>query len=132
MNYMPITTSQIRSHLTRMNQPIPAGLKGRKSVGGFRSKWEADYKDYLTILVAAGEIKSFQYEAVRLNIGIGAWFKCDFLVQENDGSLSFREVKGFERAAAMVRIKSAAKQFPWWKFSIVKKVDGKWMERAVA
>lgn len=94
--------------------------------GVFRSKWELEYSRYLDVLKAAGRISWWAYEPDRLPIGVGAVFTPDFLVGLPDGPPEYREVKGFKREAAMVRLKVAAKQYPEAPFVLVTKRNGQW------
>ena len=92
---------------------------------------EARYADRLEILRRAGEIVSWKFEAIRLRLANGAWFKPDFLVvarNEDKGCdiHQIHEVKGFWREAARVRIKVAADLFKEYDFIVVKWEDGNW------
>jgi hypothetical protein len=114
--------------MTKMGQPLPERQKSKRT--GYRSNLEADYATRLEILRGLGEIRSWMYEAVKLKIGNGAWFTPDFFVRMASGSIEFHETKGgFAREAAMVRIRSAALQFPFWKFRLVTRVNGDWAFR---
>jgi hypothetical protein len=92
----------------------------------YRSKWEADYARYLESLQHAKLIAGFEYEPEKLEIGVGAKYTPDFRVTRLDGSREWREVKGYRREAAMVRIKAAALRFPNDRFVLVTKADGQW------
>jgi|ERR1051325_169340 hypothetical protein len=81
--------------------------KGKKR--GEMNKLELRFAQEVLILEqAAGEIKSYQYEAIKLKLANGAWYTPDFDVYMSDGSLVFYEVKGHWREAARLRIKVAA------------------------
>ena len=47
-------------------------------------------------------------------------------VTRTDGCVEYHEVKGYRREAAIVRLKSAAKQYPQFRFVLVTKADGFW------
>lgn len=49
---------------------------------------------------------------------------CDFAYLDKDGQLVLIDVKGFQREDALIKIKVAARQFPWIRFAIVKRVKG--------
>lgn len=103
------------------------------------NKTETCYAAYLEVLKVAGEILSYEFEAIRLNIGERAWYTPDFFVlrhtidTERPGNalaVEFHEVKGSWKAKnqrdARTRIKSAAKQFPHFEFLAVTKNGGGW------
>ena len=56
------------------------------------------------------------YEQIKLNIGQDAWYTPDYWVLGPDDVLEFHEVKGHWREAAKVRIRAAAKLYPWFRF----------------
>lgn len=97
----------------------------------YRSKWEADYARYLESLQHAKLIADFEYEPEKLEIGVGAKYTPDFRVTRLDGSREWREVKGYRREAAMVRIKAAALRFPGDRFVLVTKADGQWKHTTI-
>lgn len=93
----------------------------------YRSKWEWDYAThYLPVEMAYGSIREWAYETERLEIGAGAFYTPDFPVTVFDGMREMREVKGYRREAAMVRIRVAAKLYPQFRFVLVTKVNGQW------
>jgi hypothetical protein len=97
------------------------------------NKWERAYAEHLNILIAAKEVRSWRFEAIRLRLADGAWFKPDFLVQPRHvhapghSRLEFHEVKGFWREAARVRIKVAAELYPEFVFIAVTRKGGEWV-----
>lgn len=97
----------------------------------YRSKWEADYAGYLRALEQVKLIAAFEYEPEKLEIGVGAKYTPDFRVTRLDGSREWREVKGYRREAAMVRIKAAALRFPGDRFVLVTKADGQWKHTTI-
>lgn len=92
----------------------------------YRSKWEADYAKHLDLQLSAGLILGWTYEAIVLEIGVGAHYTPDFPVTLPDGSNEMREVKGYRREAAIVRIKAAALRYPQFRFVLVTKRNGEW------
>jgi hypothetical protein len=102
----------------------PEDRKDRvKLPGRFKSKWEADYAQKLGTLCLQGGIQWWGYESIRLRLATGAWYTPDFIVRIN-GRIEAREVKGFWREAARVRVKVAAEQFPWLPIYIVRYTNG--------
>ena len=95
------------------------------------NEWEQKYAQHLRMRQVAGEVRTFEFEAMRLRMGIaanepgsrGSWFTPDFSVWLTDGSFELHEVKGFWREAARVRIKTAASLYPF-RFVVVRKVRG--------
>jgi hypothetical protein len=80
-------------------------------------------RDFAHLLESQGV--TYRFNAVRLKLGEGAWFKPDFVTCEETGMRIF-ETKGFMREAANVRIKVAASLYPMWPFFLVKRVGGEW------
>jgi hypothetical protein len=90
------------------------------------NKTEQAYGQYLDTLKFAGEVRWWAFQPVRLLIAQGdkaAYYRPDFWVQLADGSFEFHETKGFEREAALVRIKVAAGLYPI-PFVLVKRDGG--------
>ena len=61
-------------------------------------------------------ILDWRYEAVTLLLAPDCRYTPDFLVVQADGSLAFHETKGFWREDAKVKIRTAARLFPWFTF----------------
>lgn len=93
----------------------------------YASKLESEYATLLELLKKAGEILWYEYEAVKLRLGDGAYYTPDFLVMLPDKTLECHEVKGHWREAARVRIKVAAGSKPF-RFKAITKVKGQWQE----
>jgi hypothetical protein len=74
----------------------------------------------LEAMKRGGSLREWHYEAVSLRLGQGAWYQPDFMLVWHDGEISFDETKGLRREAAIVRIKVAAKLYPF-RFRIVRK-----------
>jgi hypothetical protein len=93
------------------------------------NRTEAAYAAELSIRKAAGEVIDFGFERMKLRLADGAWYCPDFLLVMADRSIELHEVKGFEREAAIVRLKVAAELYPHFRFYLVKKVDAGWSRR---
>lgn len=90
------------------------------------NKLEAAYWSDLALLKAAGEIQDFWFEAVKLRLGDGAFYRPDFMVVNKLGEIEMHECKGgFWREAARVRIKVAAGMYPF-RFCAVQRKQGAW------
>jgi hypothetical protein len=91
----------------------------------FRNRMEGDYAAMLAIRQAAGEIVGWRYEEMKFNIGERAWYMPDFFVIFED-HFEFHEIKGYRRQAGIVRFKSAAKQYPYFRWVLVTRKKGSW------
>lgn len=80
---------------------------------GVMNGTERAYSLLLSRRQAAGEIREFKFEAVKLILGNRCSYTPDFMVVGPDGTLEFHEVKGFWRDDARVKIKTAADKFPF-------------------
>jgi len=120
------------SRITSGPQPPSENRKtGVRPYHPYRNKWEHDYAKRLDYERAIGLITEWSYESERLTIGEGATFLPDFPVTLADGTREMREVKGYRREAAMVRIRVAAKQYPHLRFVLVTRVNGEWIRTTI-
>lgn len=55
----------------------------------------------------------------------------DFSAVTQEGRFHFYETKGFMRDDANVKIKTAARLFPWAKFILVTRIEGEWNEKEI-
>lgn len=98
----------------------------------YRSKWEAQFHE---VLKARFPNAWIEYEPMRLRLANNTTYTPDFCVVEN-GRITFWECKGFWRPAARVKIKVAARLYPWAKFVAVikqkKKNGGGWAEEELS
>ena len=97
---------------------------------GVMNNTEKEYSQQLELQMLAGEIYAWKFEPVALVLADRTRYTPDFLVIEKDMTVRFDEVKGFWRDDARVKIKVAAKAFPWFKFQAIqkepKKCGGGW------
>jgi hypothetical protein len=77
------------------------------------NKTERDWAKMLESLRKSGDVREWHYEAVTLKVGEDCRYTPDFMVVYPDGHIGFDEVKGFWRDDAKVKIRTAAKQFPF-------------------
>jgi len=92
---------------------------------------ERRYADELYRLQLAGEIIAYEFEPVKLRLAKNTFYTPDFLVVCPE-HFEFHEVKGFVRDDAMVKIKVAARLYPWFRFVLVKSDRRKgWTRREV-
>jgi len=76
-------------------------------------------KEILSLQLAGGLIRWYDFEPMRLRLGGSAFYKPDFIVIDGIGQVISYETKGHWREAARVRIKIAAARFPWIRFTAV-------------
>lgn len=81
---------------------------------------ETQYARELELRKRGGEIRDWRFEAIKLRLAAGAFYKPDFAVVGIGGEIELHEIKGFWREAARVRIKVAAEQYPWFRFIALK------------
>ena len=94
------------------------------------NKLETRYADELKMLKLAGEITDYVFEPMGLNLapGLKCFYYPDFLVIYKD-RFEFHETKGFCRDDALVKIKVAAKLFPWFRFKMIFYTKRQWITR---
>jgi hypothetical protein len=103
----------------------------RKTLGGYRSKWEAEYADVLALRQAAGEVSWWSYESWTVKLADDCRYTADFIVGLADGSLEAHEVKGHMWAKNVQKFKLAAEAWcgkMFAAFVMVRKVKGQWFE----
>ncbi len=99
---------------------------------GTMNKTEAAYSSHLDLLLAAGTILWWAFEAMTLQIGDNCRYTSDFVVVAADGTLEIHDVKGrkgdgfWAEEDAIIKIKSVAQQFPFPVFIVWPKKGGGW------
>jgi hypothetical protein len=126
---MNITASQLRAAgvAIRGQQRQPPAAPVRRGMNGT----EAAYAAHLGMRQLAGEIVGWKYEAVKLRLADGAFYKPDFLIVFSDGRIEFAETKGAWREAAKVRFKVARELFAPIVFRAIRKGEGGFYEEQV-
>ncbi|MGF6604451.1 hypothetical protein P3T23_009206 [Paraburkholderia sp. GAS448] len=89
---------------------------------GEMNQTEAAYAAHLELLKQAGEITWYQFEAIKLRLGKNTFYTPDFAVRLKNGELELREVKGYWKEDARVKIKNAAYLYPIFRFVAVTKI----------
>jgi hypothetical protein len=79
--------------------------------------------------IESGQASSWFFESFRLKLGPKTFYTPDFMVIMADGTVSFREVKGFLREDASVKFKWAREQYPIFDFKMVTRRSGQWKEQ---
>jgi hypothetical protein len=80
---------------------------------GEMNKTEADYGQRLELLLRAGEILWYKFEAVKLRLANNTFYTPDFAVLNEQSEMEMHEVKGFWEDDARVKIKVAASLYPF-------------------
>lgn len=69
------------------------------------------------------------------NITLKLAFDCrltpDFVIVYEDGSIEMVDVKGFQREDALIKMKIAARLFPWATFTIASRSDVGWSYKVI-
>jgi hypothetical protein len=95
-------------------EPTEAAHARPQHVSGEMNRLEAKYATQLDMRKRVGEISAYEFEAVKLRLAKGTFLTIDFLVVLTSGAVELHEVKGHWEDDARVKIKVAAKMFPWW------------------
>lgn len=91
-----------------------------RTIGGrrnyYRSRWEANYARWLQWLKERGEIIDWEHEPKvfwfeKILRGVRS-YKPDFCVQDNEGEITWHEVKGWMDARSVTALKRFAKYYP--------------------
>ena len=85
---------------------------GRLKTGAM-NKTEQAYADFLGQQKQAQHILWYKFEGVKLRLADNTFYTPDFVVMLANGALQLREVKGFWRDDAKVKIKVAADIYPF-------------------
>lgn len=105
------TTQAIKA---RACQPLP-----------YANKLEAAYAAHLEAQKRAGMLLDWCYQPLRLILADRTTYEPDFLVITMERLLLFDETKGFWRDDARVKIKVAARLFPWFTFRAITRKSAK-------
>lgn len=84
---------------------------------GVMNKAEERYaREQLAPAKAAGVIRDWRFEPLKLRIGDKCFYTPDFLVVTAEGFIELHEFKGHWEDDARVKIKAAASLYPWFTF----------------
>lgn len=111
---------------------LSASVAPKKATGirrrGKMNRTEEEFSRFLESRRERGEIREWEFEAIKLHLGEGAYYTLDFLVRENDGGATLVEIKGakiWSRDA--VRYKAAVGKYSWlYRFELWQRADGTW------
>ncbi len=105
------------------------GLPNESRMNGL----ETGYSEYLAKLKLVGELYDWRYEPFNLRLASPkCWYRIDFLVINKQMEVELHETKG-EKVwdDALVKFKVAARDYPWFRFCWVTKVDGNYNVRVM-
>jgi hypothetical protein len=74
---------------------------------------ERDFAIQLEARKRAGDIREWHFEGITLKLADDCRYTPDFMVVERDWTISFSETKGFWREDAKIKIRVAAKMYPF-------------------
>lgn len=102
----------------------------------WRSKIERLYAKQLELQRAAGEIRSWDYEALTFLLATGLRYKADWLVVTRTGEIQIHETKGRRRTAqlerGMAKLRVAARLYPAFAFFKVTHEGGRFVLTRIA
>lgn len=87
------------------------------------NKTEAAYAQILEAMKRHGDLREWWFNSLTFLLADDTRYTPDFALIHPDGEMSFTEVKGFWRDDAKVKIKVAARQYPF-RFEAVRKAKG--------
>lgn len=106
-----------RTVLTALARAVaapPIGLVGKGRLKDrAMNRLEAAYADELERRRLVREIAWWDFEAVKLRLADSTFYTPDFIVMGVGGEIEFHETKGFWEEDARIKIKVAARQFPF-------------------
>lgn len=129
---MKLTTAEFSKLYPSIGNPGVWKAATRMKRANGLNDTEERYRLWLEDRKKAGEIQEYFIQAVTLKLGPDCRYTPDFLVVENDGGLTFVEVKGFMREDAAVKYRVASGQFPWAQFVLVRRIKWQWVETCKA
>jgi hypothetical protein len=95
---------------------MPATIRIKASPRGTRegmNRLESRYADLLDVRKAAGEIKDWYWQPCKWVLANQCTYCPDFMVVLPDDRAEFHETKGFMREDAWVKVRVAARRYPF-------------------
>lgn len=107
--------------------PIPTRHKSNLSVSEStdESKLNKTERAYLAVLRSQRH-QNVRVQAITLKLADDCRLTVDFTYLTKEGEMVFVDVKGWQREDALIKMKVAARQFPEFRFQIVKKSGIGW------
>ena len=97
-----------------------------------RNKTEEAFWQMQLLRKRADEILECHWEPFNLRLADKTYYKPDCLVIENDGTMTLYEVKGFFRDDARVKVKVAARLFPYFRIIVATWPKKQWRYELVS
>jgi hypothetical protein len=104
-----------------MPRPIRIAKGRRPGSRKGRTKLEGEFLNLLIVSKHEGTILDYREQPMGLRLAPNTFYHPDFLVIDRDQTVTVYEVKGHWEDDARVKIKVAAKEFPWFRFVAVTK-----------
>lgn len=80
----------------------------------------------------SGDWNYIGIQEITLRLGFDLRYTPDFHTRHSSGEITFWEIKGgFEREDAIVKLKTAAAKFPYWRFVKAVWKNGQWTETVI-
>jgi hypothetical protein len=114
-----------REQLTRPAFVAPAIAANVQDDG--LNKTERAYKRLLELRQQAGEIREFRTHALTFILGKDCRYTPEFFVVELDNTITIIEIKGFLRDDALVKFRTAQRQFPWFRWLMIQRKKSDWI-----
>lgn len=108
---------------------VGAASSERNKVPTDEHKLNKTERAYLNYLRASG-VKWIGVQNITLKLAHDCRLTVDFVYFDEE-QLVFVDVKGFQREDALIKMKVAARLFPFWKFQIVSRIDRGWRVKDV-
>jgi hypothetical protein len=119
-----------KNYVPPVKKEKPHALPGPVSdafVDRFKNQWERDYASYLEQLRHLHQIEWWAYECINLRLADNTYYRPDFLVV-TENEIQIHEVKGRMRNEGLVKFKIAMNCYPFFRFKMVKKINGTWSQ----
>lgn len=107
----------------RIAKPLKSILSVSESTD--ESKLNKTERAYLAVLRSLGH-QNVRVQAITLKLADDCRLTVDFTYLTKEGEMVFVDVKGWQREDAFIKMKVAARQFPEFRFQIVKKSGVGW------
>lgn len=120
----PRKASEVYGHQTKPKKPSGKATRVKtqpsKDEAGL-NKLEQAWLEVLRRRMNDGAVRHIGIQDHGLKIGDHCRYHPDFMTIDTEGQITFWETKGFMRDDAQVKIKVAARTFPFYRFVLVKR-----------
>lgn len=94
--------------------------KAGKLPPGVMNKTEAKYAFVLEALKRNGQISEYYFEAIKFRLGDNCYYTPDFMIIDNQGVVSFDEIKGgFIMEDSAIKWKMAVEKYQYFHFRML-------------